>query len=139
VPHVIALVPANPDEQLSRGLPAARWRVGAHVAGELAGFVQACDGTADGYVETTLFVHLKWRRQGIGTLLLEAAMDWARLRQAGALRLVCSRTDWPTRHFAERFQARLDLVFGQIVAEIALGRGIGERRNPPLGGTAWTT
>ena len=120
MPQVIALVPSS-DEQSQPGSPAAPWRVGAYVAGELAGFGQAYDGTPDGYVETTLFVHVEWRRQGIGTLLLRAAMDWARLRQASALRLVCARTDWPMRRLAEKFQARLNLAFGQIAADIALG------------------
>lgn len=126
MPHLIAMNPASPHEHALPALPAARWMVGAYVGGEVTGFVQACDGPFDRRVETTLFVHIKWRRQGIGTLLLEAAMDWARLRDARALRLVCARTDWATRHFAEKRGARLDLAFGQIVADIPLGRCIDE-------------
>ena len=128
MPHVIALVPANPDDTLLPGLPAARWSVAADVAGELTGIVRACDDSLEGYADTTLFVHLEWRRQGIGTLLLEAAMDWALSRQARALRLVCARANWPMRHFAEKSGARLDLAFGQIVADIPLVRDIGDRR-----------
>jgi GNAT superfamily N-acetyltransferase len=130
VPHVIALVSANPDDPSLPGSSAARWSVAAYVAGELTGIVRARDDSFDGYVESTLFVHVKWRRQGIGTLLLEAAMDWALSRQACALRLVCARTDWPMRHFVEKSGARLDLAFGQIVADIPLGYDIGDRRFP---------
>jgi hypothetical protein len=34
--------------------------------------------------------------------------------------VVCDRTDWPVRHFAKRFGARLDLVLGQIIVDIPL-------------------
>lgn len=105
----------------------AQWMAGAYCAEDLTGFVQARDGSFDGrsfdsQVQTMLFVDERWRRQGIGTLLLKAAMDWASQRQASTLRLVCARTDWPMRYFAGKFAARLDLVLGQIVAEIPLGQ-----------------
>jgi hypothetical protein len=53
-------------------------------------------------------------------MLLKETQDWARRGEAATLRLVCDRADWPMRHFAERFGARLDLVFGQMVADIPL-------------------
>jgi GNAT superfamily N-acetyltransferase len=94
--------------------PAAEWIAGAYLADELTGFVQAGNGLLEGVVETTLFVKAKRRRQGIGTLLLRATLDWASLHRAHALRFACARTDWPMRHLAEKFGARLDLVLGQI-------------------------
>jgi GNAT superfamily N-acetyltransferase len=93
---------------------------GVYLADELTSLVRV-HGAPEGHVETTLFVDAKWRRQGIGTLLLKAAMEWAEQHQARALRLVCARTDWPMRHLAEKFGASLDLVLGQIVADIRLG------------------
>jgi GNAT superfamily N-acetyltransferase len=82
--------------------------------------VRAEHATRARHVEAKLFVDEKWRRQGIGSMLLKETMDWARRSDADALRLVCERTDWPMRYFAEKFGARLDLVFGQMVADIPL-------------------
>jgi GNAT superfamily N-acetyltransferase len=113
--------PASPD---------VRWMAGVYLADELTSLVRLRDGSLEGQVETTLFVDAKWRRQGIGTLLLEAAMDWALQHQASALRLVCARTDWPMRRLAEKFGARLDLVLGQIVADIPIGQLPPEQRAP---------
>jgi GNAT superfamily N-acetyltransferase len=99
--HVIALSTDNPDNGSSVTLPAVRWMAGVYFAEELTSFVWACDGCVDGQLETTLFVDSKWRRQGIGTLLLKATIDWASIRPASTLRFVCARTDWPMRHLAE--------------------------------------
>ena len=101
---------------------------GVYLADQLTSFVRVRDGSAEGHVETTLFVDAKWRRQGIGTLLLEAAIDWAARYQAGALRLVCVRTDWPMRQLASKFGARLDLVLGELVADIPPGQRIHQQR-----------
>ena len=119
MPYPVAINPVTPPAQSA--MPAVHWMAEARVAGQLTGFVQASDGTLRDYAEATLFVRVEWRRQGIGTMLLGAAAQWAMLRKATKLRLVCARTDWPMRHFAERRGARLDLAFGQIVAEIPLG------------------
>jgi GNAT superfamily N-acetyltransferase len=100
-----------------------RWMAGVYLADQLTSFVQVRDGSAEGHVETTLFVDARWRRQGIGTLLLEATIDWAARYQAGALRLVCARTDWPMRQLARKFDARLDLVLGELVADIPIPPG----------------
>jgi GNAT superfamily N-acetyltransferase len=115
-----AITPDALDRASRISSPAAQWMAGAYLADELTSFVQACDSQFDGPVEMTLFVDVKWRRQGLGTLLLEAAMDWASYRNASTLRFVCARTNWPMRHFAEKSGARLDLVLGQIVADIPL-------------------
>jgi GNAT superfamily N-acetyltransferase len=101
-------------------LQPAAWRAGLFVANELRGVVRAEDATRAGRVEAMLFVDEGWRRQGIGSVLLKETMDWARRVDANTLRLVCERTDWPMRHFTEKFGARLDLVFGQIIADIPL-------------------
>jgi GNAT superfamily N-acetyltransferase len=100
VPYPVAINQVDPPALSA--MPAVYWMAEARVAGELTGFVQASDGTPRGYAEATLFVRVECRRQGIGTRLLDAAAQWAMLRNATALRLVCARTDWPMRHFAER-------------------------------------
>ena len=102
--------------------PAVRWMAGVFLADELTSLVRVRDGASEGQIETALFVDAKWRRQGFGTLLLDATMDWAFRHQADTLRLVCARTNWPIRHFARKFGARLDLVLGQLVADIPLDR-----------------
>jgi GNAT superfamily N-acetyltransferase len=99
----------------------AAWTAGWFVGNGLRGVVRASDPSPEGQVEAKLFVDEGWRRQGIGSKLLKEAMDWARRRDATTLRLVCDRTDWPTRHFAKKFGARLDLVLGQIIVDIPLG------------------
>jgi GNAT superfamily N-acetyltransferase len=121
-PHVITIDSGSIDNGSCSLPPAARWLAAGYFAEELTSFVQATGFSSDGYVETTLFVDAKWRRRGFGSLLLKTAMDWASLRQASGLRLVCARTDWPMRHFTEKFGARLDLMLGQMVADIPLGQ-----------------
>jgi GNAT superfamily N-acetyltransferase len=121
-PHMIVIDPDSLDNGSHLPLPAVRWMAVGYFADEATSFVEAGDNSSGGYVETTLLVDARWRRRGFGTLLLNATMDWAALRQASGLRLVCPRTDWPMRHFAEKFGARLDLVLGQMVADIPLGQ-----------------
>lgn len=117
--------PSNPAS------PAVQWMAGAYLAEHLTGFVQARTSPSDGRSDATLFVGKHWRKRGIGTLLLEAAIDWAACRQARTLRFVCARDDWPMRHFAGKFGARLDLMLGQIVADIPLAERISERQRAP--------
>jgi GNAT superfamily N-acetyltransferase len=121
-PHVIAIDSGSLDNDSCCLPPAARWLAAGYFAEDLTSFVQATGFSSDGYVETTLFVDAKWRRRGFGTLLLKATLDWASLRQASGLRLTCARTDWSMRHFVEKFDARLDLRLGQMVADISLGQ-----------------
>ena len=130
-PPLEAVTPQEFDSASFMTSAAAQWMAGVYVAEQLTSVVQACEGPLDGPVETTLFVDVKWRRQGLGTLLLKAAMDWASHRQARALRFSCARTNWPMRHFAEKFGARLDLVLGQIVADIPLGEVTDIRQPTP--------
>jgi len=99
-------------------LPTAAWSAGVFVANELKGIAHATNVLCEGQIEALLFVEEGWRRRGIGSALLDEVMNRARRGKANTIRLVCERTDWPMRHFAKRFGARLDLVLGQIVVEI---------------------
>jgi Acetyltransferase (GNAT) family len=118
-------IPSNPAS------PAVQWMAGAYFAEHLTGFVQARASPSDGLTDATLFVGMNWCRRGVGTLLLKAAIDWASCRRARTLRFVCARDDWPMRHFAKKFGARLDLVLGQIVADIPLAERIGKHQCAP--------
>jgi GNAT superfamily N-acetyltransferase len=118
--HVFATNYKSLDNSSRDTLPLAKLMAGVFLAGQLTGFVQAYDGVFDGCVETTLFVDERWRRQGIGTSLLRMSMDWASQRKGTNLRFVCAKTDWPMRHFVQKFGARLDLVLGQLIADIPL-------------------
>ena len=130
-PGAIAADTERPRVESNSAPRDASWTAGAYFAEQLAGFIQARGSPPDGRTEATLFVGAKWRRQGIGTLLLQAAVDWASCRRISTLRFVCARNDWPMRHFAEKFGARLDLVLGQIVADIPLAERINERQRVP--------
>ena len=99
-------------------LSTAAWSAGVFVANELKGVARAMTVSCEGQVEAALFVEEAWRRRGIGSALLHEVMNWARRGKANTIRLVCERSNWPMRHFAKRFGARLDLVLGQIVVEI---------------------
>jgi Acetyltransferase (GNAT) family len=86
------------------------WTAGCFLANELRGVVCAVDTSCEGHVEATILVDEKWRRQGIGSVLLEETIDWARRGEANTLRFVCERTDWPMRHFARKFGARQTVI-----------------------------
>ena len=108
-------------DRISLSTPSlASWTAGCFLANELRGVVCAGNASCEGHVEAMILVDERWRRRGIGSVLLEETMDWARRGKANTLRFVCERTDWPMRHFARKFGARLDLVLGQIVVDIPL-------------------
>jgi GNAT superfamily N-acetyltransferase len=108
-------------DHISLSMPSlASWTAGCFHASELRGVVCAGDASCEGNIEAMILLDERWRRQGIGSVLLEETIDWARRGEANTLRFVCERTDWPMRHFARKFGARLDLVLGQIVVDIPL-------------------
>ena len=109
-----------------------RWMAGACVADQLTGFIQVRHTSLEGPVATSVYVDVGWRRQGIGTLLLAAAIDWAASQRANALRLTCERSDWPMRHLARKFGARLDLVLGQLVADVSIDQRSTQTVNIPM-------
>jgi GNAT superfamily N-acetyltransferase len=80
----------------------ASWTAGCFLANELRGVVCVGDASCERHVEAMILVDERWRRRGIGSVLLEETMDWARRGKANTLRFVCERTDWPMRHFARK-------------------------------------
>ena len=95
------------------------WMAGWFVGDELRGVIRASQASHL-HVEAKLYVEQKWRRQGIGSMLLKEAMEWASGREASAIRFICDRADWDMRHFAGRLGGRLDLILGQVVVDFPL-------------------
>ena len=90
---------------------------GVFADGDLRGVIElyACQ---DRRLEVALVVEHGWRRRGLA---------WALLRQAtrsggtgGSFHLVFARDNWPMRALAMKANARIDLVLGEMCAEIDL-------------------
>jgi GNAT superfamily N-acetyltransferase len=75
---------------------------------------------APGMVEAAFLVEHDWRRRGFGTALLKAAMQWAGEAERIMLRMLFSRCNWPMRKLASKVDARLDLAFDEIAADVAI-------------------
>jgi GNAT superfamily N-acetyltransferase len=102
-------------------LPSATWMAGGFLDGRLRGVVEVRAHAARGFAEAVLAVEAGWRRRGIGSALLHAAMEWAGRSGVPILRLKFSRTDLPMRRLASQADAWLDLAFDEMTAEIAVG------------------
>jgi GNAT superfamily N-acetyltransferase len=111
-------------------LSSASWIAGAFVEDTLRGVVEAYDVDAAGAVEAAFLVERDWRRRGLGTALMQAAMRWARENDRHTLRMMFSRCNWPMRKLATSAQARLDLSLDEICAHVAIGSPGFEPRMP---------
>jgi GNAT superfamily N-acetyltransferase len=101
-------------------LTSAAWIAGAFVDETLRGVVEAYDAAA-GAVETAFLVERDWRRRGLGSALMQAAIQWALENDRHTLRLMFSRGNWPMRKLATNAQARIDLSLDEICADVAVG------------------
>jgi GNAT superfamily N-acetyltransferase len=63
-----------------------------------------------------------WRRRGLGLALLQAAIAAAAHADAGTLRMIFSRHNWPMRKLADKASGRLDLVLDEITVDVALAK-----------------
>jgi GNAT superfamily N-acetyltransferase len=98
----------------------AAYIAGAFDAGLLIGVVEVfatCDG---GVAEVAFAIDANWRRQGLGSALLEAAMRWAGQTGVATLRMFISRSNWPMRQLAHKAGARLDFDLDEISADISV-------------------
>ena len=73
-----------------------------------------------GPAEVALVVDQHWRGRGFGTLLLTAAVQWARSTEIGSFRLIFSRHNWPMRQLVRKANANFDVLLGEICADIAI-------------------
>lgn len=106
-----------------QAMTATAWIAGIVIHQRLRGVVEVYDMSACSVVETAFVVDRAWRRLGLGTALLRAAMQWAAERDRGLLRMVFSRSNSPMRALADKAGARLDLTFDEAVtADLPLSR-----------------
>lgn len=97
----------------------AAYMAGAFDAGRLIGVVEVF-ATCDGVAEVAFAIDGDWRRQGLGSALLEAATCWAELAGIATLRMFISRHNWPMRQLAHKAGARLDLDLDEIRADVSV-------------------
>ena len=74
-------------------------------------------------VEAAFAVASAWRRQGVGTALLNAAIGWARMSDRSCLRMMFSRHNWPMRRLASKAKPQLDLDMEELIASVTVGGG----------------
>ena len=101
----------------------AAWIAGLFVANELCGVVELYECRDPQDIEAAFAVASAWRRQGIGTALLFAAIGWARMSHRSRLRMMFSRNDWPMRRLASKAEPQLDLYMDELIASVTIGGG----------------
>jgi GNAT superfamily N-acetyltransferase len=101
-------------------LATAHWTAGAFVGGELRGVVELHASENPALAEAAFVVEAGWRRRGLAGALLTCARTFALDASYEAIRMIFSRHDWPMRALASKVGAKLDLLFDEIVAEVAV-------------------
>ena len=92
--------------------------IGAFVDNRLSGVLEVYRGTDEEPAKVEIVVEQRFRRNGIATALLRCAAQWAASNDVYGLRLVFSRYNWPMRQLVRRANARLDVLLGEICADI---------------------
>jgi GNAT superfamily N-acetyltransferase len=103
-----------------RALSQSGFIAGAFVDGRLCGVVEVYPYGRLGFAEAAFAVDQDWRRRGIGTSLLHAAMTWCARSGVPVLRMVFSPTNLPMRRLATKAPARLDLAPDEMTADVSL-------------------
>jgi GNAT superfamily N-acetyltransferase len=75
-----------------------------------------------GCAKVTLVVDQRWRRRGLGSALLAAAIDWADAAGIAVIRLTFARHNWPMRRLMSKACAKFDIRLDEMSAEIATPR-----------------
>lgn len=112
----------SPAWHCQLALSTATWIGGVFVEDQLRGVVELYEQPCPGDVEAAFIVAEDWRRRGLGTALLHAAIQWARRTGKARLRMTFSRQNRPMRGLAGKAGAKFDLVLGEMVADVAVGR-----------------
>jgi GNAT superfamily N-acetyltransferase len=98
----------------------AAWIAGLFVTSELCGVVELYECRDPQDLEAAFAVANIWRRQGVGTALLFAAIGWARRSHRSCLRMMFSRHNWPMRRLAGKAEPRLDLDMEEFIASVMI-------------------
>jgi GNAT superfamily N-acetyltransferase len=111
------------DEAMARHacfvLLQSSFAVGAMVGGDLRGVLEIHEcPTRPGLADVSLVVERDWRRQGLASSMLSAAIAWAGCNNIDTLQLTFSRGNWAMRRLAASAHARLDITLDEISAEI---------------------
>jgi GNAT superfamily N-acetyltransferase len=109
---------ASLDAHAQNAVANARNILGIFVDRRLCGVLEIYHAGASNSAEAALIVAQDWRRRGFGWTLLRAAMHWAAEVDAGTMRLIFSRHNWPMRQLTAKASARFDIVFDEISAEV---------------------
>jgi GNAT superfamily N-acetyltransferase len=94
--------------------------IGAFVDNRLRGALEVYRGAVEQPAKVEIVVEQRWRRRGLATALLKCAAQWAASNDVYGLRLVFSRYNWPMRQLARKANARLDVLLGEICADIEI-------------------
>jgi len=87
--------------------------------GELCGAVELYESGEPDEVEAAFAVARRWRRQGIGTALLYAALEWAKRSNCTKLQMAFTRGNWPMRRLAGKAEPSLHLGLEKMTASVA--------------------
>jgi GNAT superfamily N-acetyltransferase len=105
----------------THALSTATWIAGAFPDRDLRGVIELYRHKDSSVVEAAIAVEAGWRRRGIGAALLRAAAAWATDADVKSIRLIFSAGNWPMRKLVSKANARLDLEFGEICADVPIG------------------
>jgi len=103
-----------------QALTTTTWLAGIVIHQRLSGVVEVYDMDLPGAVEAAFLVDQAWRRRGLGTTLLRAAMQWGAESDRVLLRMMYSRINWPMRGLTTNAGAQLDLTFDEVVADLQI-------------------
>jgi GNAT superfamily N-acetyltransferase len=113
------------DEGIARhtrqALRETAWLGGLFVDNELCGVVELYETRDPGDLEAAFAVASRWRRLGLGTALLFAALEWARHSRRATLHMIFSRTNWPMRRLASKAEPTFDLTLDELIASVVIG------------------
>jgi GNAT superfamily N-acetyltransferase len=107
----------------------AFWIAGARIDRQLCGLVELYN-SGSGWLEAAFVVEQQWRRRGVAWMLLHAAKERAAGTDIGALRMFFPRNNWPMRQLASKANAKLDLVLGELSAEVVVDSTLARCRIP---------
>ena len=113
------------DDAIARhvrqALHEAVWLAGLFVGNELCGAVELYEAWPSNDVEAAFAVGNGWRRRGIATALLHAALGWARQSHHTKLHMIFARCNWPMRRLASKAEPTFDMSLDELIASVAIG------------------